>query len=267
MTALTVVRRRRERLVVAGLALVVVGPTLLLVVQAAADRWTGRALWPQALGGRGLHAVLDDPILPAAARNSAIVAVLAVGAALALGWPAARAVARSTGRTRTVIVAVVLAPLVVPQLAVGTGLTRWMLRLGLADTLVGVALAHLLYVLGYVVLALIPAFTPELCRAEEASDAFGASTVQRMWSVTLPASRGPLVLAAALGFAVSWSQYGTSLGVGGGLPLLPLVAVPYLRADPQIGAAVTLLLLVPSVALVAVAARALTGSRRSGGPS
>jgi putative spermidine/putrescine transport system permease protein len=246
------------RWVTAAVAALVVVPLALLVVQALADRWTGRAIWPQALGGRAIDAVLHDPLLPAAARNSVIVGLLTVTVALVLGWPAARAVADSTGRTRTVVVVVIVAPLVVPQVAVGSGLTTWWLRLGLADSLVGVALAHLVYVLGYVVLALIPAFSPELTRNEEAATLLGASQVQRFRTVTLPASRGPVLLAVALGFAVSWSQYGTSLGVGGGIPLLPLVAVPYLRSDPQIGAAVTVLLLLPTLILTGLAGRQIS---------
>ena len=244
-----------------------VAPLSVLVVQALADRWTGRSLWPQAIGGRAIETLVHDPLLPAAARNSAVVALLAVAAALVLGWPAARAIAESAGRTRAIIVVIVLAPLVIPQLAVGTGLTTWMLRLGLADTLLGVALAHLVYVLGYVVLALVPAFSAELTRAEEAATVLGAGRLHRLRTVTLPASRGPVLLAAALGFAVSWSQYGTSLGVGGGIPLLPLVAVPYLRSDPQIGAAVTLLLLLPSLVLAGLAGHAISvdPSRRTRG--
>ena len=158
-----------------------------------------------------------------------------------------------------------MAPLVMPQLAVGSGLTTWMLRLGLADSLVGVALAHLVYVLGYVVLALIPAFSPELTRNEEAATLLGASPLQRFLTVTLPASRGPVLLAAALGLAVSWSQYGTSLGVGGGMPLLPLLAVPYLRSDPQVGAAVTLMLVLPTLLLAGLAGLAIRADPVPGG--
>lgn len=262
MTSAVVAGRGRRqgswRWIDLALAGLVAAPLGLLVVEALADQWTGRSLWPQTIGTRGFDALFDDPLLLPAVRNSAAVAGASVAIALVVGWPAARAISVSSGRVRTTIVAVVVAPLVVPQLAVGTGLTTWMLRLGLADSLAGVVLAHLVYVLGYVVLALVPAFSPELTSNEEAASTLGAGPLRRFLTVTLPASRGAVLLAVALGFAVSWSQYGTSLGVGGGIPMLPVVAVPYLRSDPQIGAAVTVVLLLPALVLAVLAGRSLT---------
>jgi len=38
--------------------------------------------------------------------------------------------------------------------------------------------------------------------------------------VTLPSVRACLAAAFLLGFLVSWSQYGSPLAVGGGLPML-----------------------------------------------
>jgi ABC-type spermidine/putrescine transport system permease subunit II len=255
--------RHREAVVTGALVIPVVAALGLLALQAGADRWTGRALWPQELGLDGVRTVVDDPAFAASIRNSALVAALAVGACLALGWPCARAVARTRGATRAVIVGIVLAPLIIPQLALGSGLASWMLRLGLADTVWGVAIAHLPYVLGYVVLALVPAFTPELERNEEAATVMGSGRVNRLWSVTLPACRASLVLAGAFGLAVSWGQYGTSLAVGGGLPLFPLIAVPYLRSDPQVGAVASIVLILPALVLIVAAGRALTPHQTS----
>jgi hypothetical protein len=53
---------------------------------------------------------------------------------------------------------------------------------------------------------------------------------------------------------VSWSQYGTSLIVGGGIPMLPVVLVPFVRADPQIAAVLDLIFLAPPLLIVAIAA-------------
>ena len=81
---------------------------------------------------------------------------------------------------------------------------------------------------------------------------------QRFFSVTLPALRRQLALALALGFTISWAQYGTSLGVGGGVPMLPLLLVPFIRSDPQVAAVLDVILIVPP--LVALA---LSQSRRA----
>jgi putative spermidine/putrescine transport system permease protein len=246
--------RRGGRAAPLVLAAALAAPLLVVALQAVADQWTGDAIVPQRLGWRGLRAVVDDPLVSRAVTNSMLVAALALAMALPPAWFAARALHETTGRARTVLVALLLAPLIVPQLAVGTGLTTWLLRLGLADSIPGVALAHLVYVLPYVTIALVPAFTPELRAREEAASLLGAGRLLRWWTVTLPASVPAVALAVALGFAVSWSQYGTSLAVGGGLPLLPLVTVPFVRADPQVGAALVLALLTPALVLAGAAA-------------
>lgn len=243
-----------RRGLVAAIALASVAPLAFVALQSIADRWTGRSLVPQHLGGRGWRTVLDEPLLGRAITNSVVVAVATVAVALVVGYGAAAGISSTKGASRAVLLGGILAPLLVPQLAVGAGLTTWLLRLGLADSVVGVGTAHLLYVLPYVVLALLPGFDDELVAAQEAAEALGAGRGLRLRSVTLPALRANLVLAVALGFVVSWSQYGTSLAAGGGMPLLPLVVVPFVRADPQVGAALTVVLLIPAILLAAVAA-------------
>ena len=74
--------------------------------------------------------------------------------------------------------------------------------------------------------------------------------------MTLPAVRPSLAAAMLLGFLVSWSEYGSSLAVGGGRPMLPLVLLPFVRSDPQVASALSLLFLAPAVAALVLAARA-----------
>jgi ABC-type spermidine/putrescine transport system permease subunit II len=248
-----------RRGLVAAVVLAGVVPLAFVGLQSVADGWTGRSVLPQHLGGRGWRTVFGEPLLGQAITNSVVVAVAAVAVALVVGYGAAAGISSTKGASRAVLLGGILAPLLVPQLAVGAGLTTWLLRLGLADSVVGVGTAHLLYVLPYVVLALLPGFDDDLREAQEAAEALGASRRLRLTSVTLPALRANLVLAVALGFVVSWSQYGTSLAAGGGMPLLPLVVVPFVRADPQVGAALTVVLLIPAILLAAVAA----GTNRS----
>jgi putative thiamine transport system permease protein len=245
--------RASRRGLLAALVLLSIVPFAFVGVQSFADRWTGRSLVPQHLGGRAWRTVVDEPLLGRAITNSAAVALGSVAVALVIGYGAAAGISRAGGTSRAVLLGGTLAPLLVPQLAVGAGLTTWLLRLGLADSVVGVGTAHLLYVLPYVVLALLPGFDDELRAAQEAAISLGARGPLRLWSITLPALRGNLAIAVALGFVVSWSQYGTSLAAGGGMPLLPLVVVPFVRADPQVGAALTVVLLLPAVFLAAAA--------------
>ena len=230
-----------------------VAPLGALVVQALADIWRAPALWPQHLGTRGLRYVFSGGagVLPAV-TNSLVVALASTVLAVVIAWPAARVLGEQRLRRPAPVFLLLALPLLVPPYATGTGLTEWFLRLGLADTRLGLVLAHLVYVTPYVVLLLAPAFGERVNELEEAARLLGAGASRRLLLVTVPAVRPTLAAAALVGFIVSWSQYGTSLAVGGGLPMLPLVLLPFVGTDPQVAATLALLFLVPAgVALFA----------------
>lgn len=230
-------------------------PLLVLVVRAFANSWRAPALLPQRWGTRGLDIALSGQSLQALA-NSTIVAVATTAVALVLGWPAARVLGERRLRRPGLVFLMLAMPLLVPPYATGAGLTEWFVRLGLIDTLAGLVLAHLVVVLPYVIVVLLAAFGPRVRDLEEMGRTAGLPPVTRWRTVTLPAVAPTLGAATFLGFLVSWSQYGSSLAVGGGRAMLPLVLVPFTRSDPQVAAALGLLFLLPAVAALALAARA-----------
>ena len=75
---------------------------------------------------------------------------------------------------------------------------------------------HLLFVLPYVFLSLADpwrAFDP---RYEQTALALGASHARSFWRIKLPMLRGPVAVAAAVGFSVSVAQYLPTLLAGAG---------------------------------------------------
>ena len=239
-----------------ALALLTVGPLLVLPVRALADVWRAPALLPQRWGTRGLEVVLAPGTGTATAiTNSLLVAVVTTVLAVVLAWPAARWLSTASARRRTPVLVVLALPLLVPPLAIGAGLAEWFLRLGLTRTLAGLVLAHLVAVLPYVVVVLAPGFTPAVHRAEEAARTLGAGRWQVLRLVSLPMLAPSLAVASLLGALVSWSQYGSSLGVGRGVPMLPLVLEPFLGRDPQVAATLSLVFLAPALVALAAATR------------
>lgn len=249
------VERVRTRALTVVIAAVFALPLVVLVVRALADVWRAPALLPQEWGLRGVDVALSGRSLEALG-NSVLVAVVATLLALLIGWPAARVLGQRRLRRPGVVFLLLAMPLLVPPYATGAGLTEWFIRLGLIDTLTGLVLAHLVVVLPYVVVILLAAFGPRLTELEEMGRTAGLPTVRRWQTVTLPAVAPTLGAACFLGFLVSFSQYGSSLAVGGGRPMLPVVMLPFVRADPQIAAALALLFVIPAVAALALAARA-----------
>lgn len=258
-------RSRIGRRAALGLiALAALLPPLTLLLRAAADEWRSPALLPQRLGTRGVEAAFADASLAGEAiRNSLVVGVVVTLLALVIAWPAARVIGERRLRRPGPVWVLLGLPLLVPPFATGSGLAEWFIRIGIADTLAGLVVAHLVPVLPYVVLILASGFGPDVRDLEEAAAVNGAGPVRRLAVVTLPALAPVLAVAALLGFLVSWSQYGLSLAVGGGTPMLPLLLVPYIASDPQIAAVLGLVFLAPALVASAVA---LLAMRRAGRP-
>ena len=253
----------RRRVLLTAAVAVYVAPLLALAVRAFADVWRAPAVLPQQWGVRGLAYVASPGAsVSTAVTNSLIVAVLTTAVAFLLGWPAARRLATARPAVRRVLLITLATPLLVPPYAVGVGLTAWLLRLGLADHTVGLVAAHLVYVLPYVVLVLAPGFTVHVRRLEEQAAMLGAGRVRRLVQTTVPAVAPALAAAALLGLLVSWSQYGTSLAVAGGIPMLPVVLLPFVGSDPQIAAALSVVFLIPALLALLATARLA----RRGGP-
>lgn len=241
------------RLLIWSMIALLVGPFLLLPIRALADEWRAPNIIPQRFGLRGITRVLNDGLLVEAVGNSIVVGAVAALVGTIFAWPAARALAQANS-ARTAWLAILL-PLLLPPFVVGEGLRVWFLRLGLADSLAGLVIAHLVFVVPYCILILAPGFTPELLRRESAAMVLTGDTRQRFVSITLPALSRQVALALALGFTISWAQYGTSLGVGGGVPMLPLLLVPLVRSDPQVAAVLDIILIAPPLIALALSQR------------
>lgn len=250
--------RDRSRAVGVGVAVgvLVVLPLLVLAVQAVADSWRSPSLLPDEIGGRGFEIAFSQAGAGVALRNSLIIAALATALSLVLAWPVARVLGMRRLRRNGVIFVLIALPLLMPPYLAGFGLTEWFIRLGIDGSLPGLVLAHVTFVLPYAILILLSGFTRDVASLEEMARVAGAGPIERLGWVTLPSVRPALAAAALLSFLVSWSQYGTSLAVGGGRPTLPIVMLPFVRTDPQVAAALALVFLAPCLVALAYVARA-----------
>lgn len=245
----------RGRLGAALIAALFTVPLLALVVRAFADSWRAPSLVPQQFGLRGVRVAFSGEA-GTAFVNSLQVAMLTVAIALVLAWPAARVLGERRLRHPTAVFILLAMPLLVPSYAVGGGLTEWFIRLGLDGSTPGLVAAHLTFVLPYVVIVLLSGFGPGLTALEEMAAVSGLSAARRLAWISLPASAPTVAVAALLGFLVSWSDYGSSLAVGGGRPMLPVVLLPFVGADPQVAATLALLFLAPALLALVLTVRA-----------
>ncbi|MDR9393721.1 ABC transporter permease [Roseovarius sp. SYSU LYC5161] len=107
-------------------------------------------------------------------------------------------------------------PLIVPQVAFLGGVQTVSIAIGLDSERIAVILAHLIFVLPYVFLSLSDPWRTWDTRQGTVARALGASPGKVLWAVRLPMLLRPVLVAVAIGFAVSVGQYLPTLLVGGG---------------------------------------------------
>lgn len=249
-----------------GTSLLVLGlllPFVPLLVWAGSGQWRYPALVPQRASARGLRLLLDpsSEVLAGLGTSLALGATVSVLACL-VGLSAGRALGLYSFRGKRLVQFVLLAPAIVPGLAVTLGIQVFFLRYHLSGTVPGVVLVQLVPTIPYVTLVLGSAFANFELGYEEQARSLGAGPLRTFWHVTLPAIRAPLVVAGFFAFLISWSEYVLTLLIGGGtVKTLPLLLFAYIgSSDLNEAAALAVLFVLPPFVLVGLTSRFLTGS-------
>lgn len=140
---------------------------------------------------------------PSAAFNSLVVAFASTLIAVVLGCLSAFGLSKVPRRFGKFIRLSLVLPLVTPSIVLAVALYRVLLSLGLIDTLAGLALAHALIALPFVVLIIGPVVQQIDRTLESAARNLGAKPATIFLKVILPIVRPSLMVSAALAFAHS----------------------------------------------------------------
>ena len=177
------------------------------------------------------------------------------GAAL----PAARALGLYDFRGKDTISVLLTLPVIVPPLSVAMGLHLWFIRLGLAETFVGVVAVHLTFCLPYAVFVLWGVFSNYNPDFESQARSLGASRLRVWRQVMLPMVMPGLIVAGLFAFLLSWSQYLSTLIIGGGrLITLPVLLFALMGSgDRPVAAAVSIVFVLPAFVALLFSARHL----------
>jgi len=146
---------------------------------------------------------------------------------------------------------IIYLPLMIPSIAFLFGLVWLQETLHSKTTFINVALAHLLFVLPYVFLSLATSYRRLDPRYAQVAASLGASPVKIFLQVSLPQLLMPILMASALGLAISFSQYLPTLLVGGGrINTVTTEAVSLANGDSRRTSAVYALIqmLLPAIA-------------------
>lgn len=208
-----------------GLRWSLVGLVACLVVMAAlallglmlwsvAGPWWFPDAWPAALSLDAWQRTGAELIK--ASRVTVIVAVLSAGAALLLVIGCLENETQAARRPPPWVDWILFTPLLVPQVAFLFGIQVLLVRIRLDGSWLALVWSHLVFVLPYVFLSLAGPWRRFDPRYPMVARSLGAGPNRVLTTVTLPLLLRPVLVALAVGIAVSVAQYLPTLFAGAG---------------------------------------------------
>jgi len=242
-------------------------PFVPLIFWSISHRWFFPTIIPDELSDRAWSYIFSERSgVLEGLINSLVIALLVAVIAAAIGLAGGRALGLYRFRGKRIVELVLLAPVIVPAIAVAMGIQVMFIRYSLADTVPGVVLVHLIPTIPYVVLVMGAVFANYDTSYEEQARVLGANPLRVFLHVTFPAVLPGLIVAAFFAFLISWSEYIMTLLIGGGIVVtLPLLLFDFVGSDPAIAAALSLFFIAPAIGLMILTSRYLSGDQSAVG--
>ena len=222
------------------------------------QQWTLSA-WQYALSDTA--GVLDSLWL------TIMISAIATLLSILVGVPAGRALGLYKFKGKEIVELLILAPTIVPGIAVVLGIHSVFISIGLTNTVFGVILVHLIPTLPYMILVMSGIFANFDADFEAQARSLGASPIKTFWYITLPAILPGIIVGGLFAFLVSWSQYILTLLIGGGKVLtLPLLLFNFATSGRNdITGAIGMIYILPGIIILLLTARHLSGRSAVGG--
>ena len=161
--------------------------------------------------------MIASPLWMQAALRSLLVGIGAALLAMAIGTPAAFLLVRSQVRAKSLMLAFVLSPIIIPRMIIAVGLFYFFAKVGLVGTSLGLAIGHTVIAVPYVVMTMMAVLRNYDTRLDLAAQSLGAKPWQVLRHVTFPILAAGLFSSLLFAFATSFDELTIALFASGGL--------------------------------------------------
>ncbi|MEO8751776.1 MAG: ABC transporter permease [Casimicrobiaceae bacterium] len=210
----------------------------IVVVCAIAFTPEGYLSFPtKGLSLRWFKAIADYPEFLRAARTSLLLGVVSSLVVLLFAVPAALAIARHRFPGRSVLTALLMSPLMIPHAVLGIAFLRFFNEIGLAGTLTGLILAHLVIVLPFALRLALASATGLDARIEQAAVSLGATPWIVFRRITWPLILPGVISGWMLAFIQSFDEVTMTVFIAApGTETLPVRMFLYIQdsIDPMV---------------------------------
>ena len=240
------------RLTLAVTLLCILIPVAVMVIWSVTERWPWPLLLPESFSLRTVKELLfGSAKLPRILSSSILLGLVVAALATITGILTARATELYDFPGKKLVHLASFLPLLVPGTVFAMGIQITLIRLGLSDTIAGVVIVHLIAAVPYCITIMTDVTRTVGKKLEEQAMVLGADPYRAFFLVTLPSLLPGILASMSMGFILSYSQYFTTLMVGGGrVKTIALVLIPYIQSGDRALSAVYSVAFVGSALLV-----------------
>jgi putative spermidine/putrescine transport system permease protein len=250
-----------------SLTVFIVAPFLMIALRSVGKGWFGKRWLPPALTLEWYRWAIEVGNIPEVMKNTVIIGVLAVFLSTTIGIGAGWAFGRRRIPGKELLLAMLLLPQMIPSITYALGVAKTFYALRLVDTHLGVALAHVSVCAPYAIMVLAATFERLDERVLEAASVCGAGALRSFVHVVLPLIMPGILASMIFTFTHSYNEFTlTLLTYGPHTVTLPVRT--YLAVGDgywEITSAMAVLMVVPSLAILAVIQRRTRPERLLGG--
>lgn len=161
--------------------------------------------------------LLDSPLWISATVRSFTIGIGASILSMLIGAPVAFLMVRGNIKGKSLLLAFVLSPIIIPRMIIAVGMFYLFARTGLVGTSFGLMMGHTVIAVPYVVMTLMAVLRNYDIRLDMAAQSLGANKIQTLRYVTLPILGAGFLSSFLFAFATSFDELTIALFSSGGM--------------------------------------------------
>ncbi|MGL5754648.1 MAG: ABC transporter permease [Paraclostridium sp.] len=222
-----------KKLIIDIILISLTAPLIILFIWSISSSWVFPQIIPSNFSLRGFEYILSSDNMKILI-NSVFISIIVVILTLIISIPSARAIALYNFKGKQLFELLILSPIIIPMTSVAMGIQLTFIRLGIANTVIGVIIINIVPCLPYSVRIITDVYKLIGDKYEVQASMLGANNIDILRYVTMPLLLPGLIGASSMCFIISFSQYFLTLLIGGGSVITyPLIMFPYIQSGDR----------------------------------
>lgn len=235
-------------------------PLFIVLIWSFTKNWPWPKILPNSFGIRGWKYLFDPKskslnALIFSVFLSTVVAIIT----LIITIPAAKALAHYKFKFKKQIEILLFLPVIVPTMTIAMGIHLQFIKLGLANTFIGVVLIQLIPCIPYSLRILKSVFIIIGDNMNQQARVLGSNPAQTFIYITFPMILPGVISAGSMAFIISFSQYFLTSLIGGGRVItFPMLMFPYIESGDRMLASVYSIVFIITTLIFLIIVEAIT---------